>query len=175
MSLQTNITALVTAIGTDIKTLTTKQGDLTALNTTTKTSLVAAINELEAEIGGFAGGAAINDTAGDGVTTQTWSANKIFDELVALRSSILGGASAAYDTLLELETKFGEEATATANMLTAIGNRVRFDAAQTLDSAQKAQARTNIDAASGTDLTTLTTNIGDTSRNFVTDYTTAKA
>jgi len=47
MSLETRIIALATAIGADIKALTGKQGDLTALTTTTKVSLVAALNELD--------------------------------------------------------------------------------------------------------------------------------
>jgi hypothetical protein len=53
MSLQTRISDLITAIGTDIKQLRTfitgsSSGDLTALTTTAKTSVVAAINEVDA-------------------------------------------------------------------------------------------------------------------------------
>ena len=46
MSLETRIVALAQAMGADVKALTLSRGDLTALTTTTKTSLVAAINEL---------------------------------------------------------------------------------------------------------------------------------
>ena len=56
-----------------------------------------------------------------------------------------------------------------------MANRVRVDATQSFTSAQQAQARTNIDAASADDLATLTTNIGNTDHDFVADYTTAKA
>lgn len=51
MSLETRLIALAEAVGTDIKSLITKQGDLTSLNTTAKGNLVAAINELFGAIG----------------------------------------------------------------------------------------------------------------------------
>ena len=54
MSLQTRIADLITAIGTDVKQLRTwitgsASGDLTGLTTTAKTSVVAAINEVNAK------------------------------------------------------------------------------------------------------------------------------
>lgn len=56
MSLQTRLSDLITAIGTDYKQLRTwitgsASGDLTGLTTTTKTSLVAAINEVKGSAG----------------------------------------------------------------------------------------------------------------------------
>ena len=66
MSLEARIIALAQAVGADVKTLTAAQGSLSALNTTTKTSLVAAINELLTLIGGA--GAVIDDGAGNGNT-----------------------------------------------------------------------------------------------------------
>ena len=42
MSLESKLIALATAIGADVKALTLAQGSLSALTTTTKTSLVAA-------------------------------------------------------------------------------------------------------------------------------------
>ena len=61
MSLETRLVALAQSIGTDIKSLRTTQGTLSSLNTTTKTSLVAAINELMTLIG--SAGAVIDDEA----------------------------------------------------------------------------------------------------------------
>ena len=57
MSLQTKISELITAIGTDIKTLRTyitgsASGDLTGLTTTAKGNLVAAVNEVNAKPAG---------------------------------------------------------------------------------------------------------------------------
>ena len=63
MSLETRIIALAQAIGTDIKTLTIKQGDLTSLSTTAKGNLVAAINELYGAVGG-AGDLSVSGPAG---------------------------------------------------------------------------------------------------------------
>jgi hypothetical protein len=157
------IIALSQAIGADIKALTTKQGDLTTLSTTTKTSLVLAVNELFTLVGAAG---AIDDASGDGVLTKTWSANKIYDAIeaakTAVKTEILGGASAAYDTLGELQAiVLADEGLASA-MATSISNRVRFDAAQSLTTGEKLQACNNI-------------GIGDPDYNFVTDYNTAKA
>lgn len=105
MKLEQRLTLLASAVGADIKILTNKIGDLTSLETTAKTNLVAAINELYDAIGGA--GAQIDDSAGDGDTLVTWSANKIFDSIALakqqVQDAILGGASAAYDTLKELQ------------------------------------------------------------------------
>lgn len=69
MSLETRITGLATAIGADIKALTAKQGDLTALSTTAKGNLVAAINELYGRLAST--GAVIDDAVGDGAIAKT--------------------------------------------------------------------------------------------------------
>ena len=130
MSLQTRITALVNAIGGDIKSILAAQGNLANLTTAQQSSLVGAINELQAEINAISAGGntVINDAAGNGDTTVTWSANKIYDELEAYKASILGGAGAAYDTLLELQNELQDNDGAIANLMTAVGNRLRLDA-----------------------------------------------
>lgn len=176
MSLETRIVALAQAMGADVKALTAAQGSLTALNTTTKTSLVAAINELLTMIG--SAGAVINDSAGNGNTGVTWSADKIFDCIeaakVAIKSDILGGASAALDTLNELAAALGNDPSFAATIAAEVANRVRYDAAQTLTSPQQAQARSNIGAAAASDVASLTTGLGAYDRDYVADYNTAK-
>ena len=72
MTLEARLVALAQAVGTDVKSLTVNQGSLGSLATTSKTSLVAAINELFAAIG--SAGAAIDDGDGNGSTLVTWSA-----------------------------------------------------------------------------------------------------
>ena len=62
-----------------------------------------------------------------------------------------------------------------ATMTTALGFRVRVDAAQSFDATQQAQGRANIGAASATDVTTLTTDLGDLSTDFYAAYNAAKA
>ncbi|MDH0082748.1 hypothetical protein [Stutzerimonas stutzeri] len=164
MSLETKIIAVVQAIGADIKDLRTKQGDLTALSTTAKGNLVAAINELYGLLG--SSGAVIDDNAGDGATSVTWSANKIFDSIAAasaaLKNELVDGAGAALDTLKELADALNNDPNFAATIASEIANRVRYDAAQTLTAAQQLQACQNI-------------GVGNPERDFVADYTTAKA
>lgn len=176
MSLETRIVALAQAIGTDVKTLTVAQGSLSALNTTTKTSLVAAINELVTLIGSAA---SIDDSAGNGDTDVTWSADKIFDSIeaakTAVKNELVNGAAAALDTLNELAAALGNDPNFATTIAAEVANRVRYDAAQTLTSTQQAQARSNIGAAAASDLNTLTTGLGNYDRDYVADYTAAKA
>ena len=176
MSLETRLVALAQSIGTDIKSLKTDQGTLSSLNTTTKTSLVAAINELMTLIGGT--GASINDAAGNGDTTVTWSADKIFDTIEAAKTAVVNqltdGAAAALDTLNELATALGNDPSFATTIAGEIANRVRFDAAQTLTSPQQAQARSNIGAAAASDVSGLITGLGTYDRDYVADYTAAK-
>ena len=164
MTMETRLIALAQAIGADIKDVRVKQGDLTSLTTAAKTSLVAAINELKAAL--ESAGAAINDTAGNGATTVTWSADKIFDTIeaakAAVKSDLTNGAAAALDTLSELAAALGNDPSFAATMATALGNRVRYDDVQTLTAPQQLQACSNI-------------GVGDPAHNFVTDYTAAKA
>ena len=173
MTLEQRLILLAQAIGADIKTLTVAQGSLTSLTTTAKSNLVAAINELKSITDGLAGGgAAINDAAGDGDTTVTWSADKIFDSIAAakaaLKNELLDGAGAALDTLNELADALNNDPNFAATIAAEIANRVRYDAVQTLAEPQMAQARVNIGAQAASD-------VGDTDRDFVGDYNTAKA
>ena len=66
MTLKQRLILLAQAIGADIKALNISQGALTDLGTTTKTSLVAAVNELKGLIDGLTGSSVIDDGAGDG-------------------------------------------------------------------------------------------------------------
>lgn len=164
MSLESKIISLAQAIGADVKALRVAQGDLTSLPTTAKGNLVAAIAEIYGLLG--QAGAVIDDNAGNGATSVTWSADKIYDSLElakqAVKAEIIGGASEAYDTLLELQNLATGNASTAAALATAINNRVRFDEAQTLTTAQKLQACTNI-------------GVGDPEHDFAADYTAAKA
>lgn len=174
-TLEQRIISLAQAVGADIKDIRAKNGDLTALTTSTKANLVAAINELKNSIDTIGGAAAgINDAAGNGDTAVTWSADKIFDTIEAakqaVRDSILGGASAALDTLKELADALGNDPALAATISADLAKRVRFDAAQVLTGTERTQARDNIGAAAATDLTTLTTALGNLDHDFAADY-----
>ena len=164
MSLAARIVTLAQAIGGDIKTLTANQGSLSSLNTTAKSSLVAALNELHVAIGGA--GAQINDAATNGDTAVTWSADKIFDTIeaakLAVKNDLINGAGAALDTLSELAAALGNDANFATTIATELGNRVRYDAAQTLSAPQQAQACANI-------------GVGNPETDLAAAYTTAKA
>lgn len=160
MSLTTQISNLAVRVATECKSIRATTGDKTALTTTDKTSLVAAINELKSAMASAAG---ILDTASAGDTSHTWSADKIVAQLAAVKSEILNGAPAAYDTLLEIANQLATDDGAISGLLTAVGSRVAFDQAQTLTAPQKAQALANIGAISAAD-------VGDVTTNFVTSF-----
>ncbi|HXU28381.1 MAG TPA: hypothetical protein VN698_14210 [Bacteroidia bacterium] len=159
MSLQNRLTLVVQAIGADIKQLYLNDGDLTTLSTTDKTSLVNAINEIYTNFGSIT---EVDDTAPTSSTTKTYSASKLTDLLQDLKDSILGGASSAYDTLLEIQNLLGDDATAISGLITAVGNKVDYSVSQTLNSTQKLTASTNI-------------GVGDPEVDLLAIYTTAKS
>lgn len=156
-TLQVRLQDLATRVATETKSIRTllngNAGSNVALITTAKSNLVAAINELKTEVDSLAasGGATIND-ASSASTTQTYSITKILTEIAearaAVKAEILGGAGAAFDTLKELEDALAGSAGELTALTTALGNRVRFDAAQALTAQQKAQANTNMGSLS---------------------------
>jgi hypothetical protein len=166
---------LATAIGTDVKTLRTfltgsANGDLTGLATTAKNSIVAALNEVRAAAiaAGESGGAEINDAAP--ATGTVYSSQKTEDRITAAIQAIMGSSTpAALDTLDEIAAALADDQNFAATMTTALGLRVRVDAAQAFSAPQKAQARSNI----GADITSAET--GNTDQDLVAVYNTAKA
>lgn len=154
---QERITALAQAIASDIKTLTANQGSLTALTTTNKTSLVAALNELKTAI---ANASNINDGATN--TSATWSSQKINTAINSAVSALVDGAGTTLDTLKELADALGNDANFAATIATQMGKRVRVDAAQTFTVTEQAQGCANL-------------GIGNPDTDFVAAYNTAKA
>lgn len=151
-TLQVRLSDLATRISTEVKALRTllngNAADNSALITTAKGNLVLAINEVKNQANALAasGGATINDAATDS-TTQTYSITKIVTSIseaqAAVKAEILGGAGAAYDTLQELKDLLDGAETDLTSLTTALGNRLRFDAAQSLTAPQKVQVNTN--------------------------------
>jgi len=163
MSLQTRIAALISAVGGDIKTLTNRIGTLSGLNTSNKTNLVAAINEVKAVADAASGttpGATINDTAAS--TATVYSSTKTLSEINAAITALVNGAPGTFDTLKEIADELANTDTALDGLLTSVANRVRYDAAQALTTAQQKQASENI-------------GVGDPEVDLVALYTTAKA
>jgi capsid protein len=155
MSLATRIESLVIRVAQEFNDVRAKAGHLASLTTTDKSSLVAAINELQTAV---QSATAIDDN--QIAASSTYSSTKIVSLLDALKADILGGADAAYDTLLEIQQLLQSGTTGLDALLAAVNLRVRFDGEQTLNAAQQAQARSNIGAVAASD-------VGDTDTDFV--------
>jgi hypothetical protein len=162
MSLQVQLQNLATRMATECKSLRTllnnNAGNLNALTTAAKGNLVAAVNELQAEIEALtaASGAQIND-ASNASLTQTYSVTKILQVVQQAKDDLTNGAASALDTLGELAAALQNDPNVVANLVTAVGNRVRYDAAQALTTPQQLQACQNI-------------GVGDPETNFVTGF-----
>ena len=153
------ISDLATRMATECKSLRTlvnaNGADLSALTTTQKSSLVAAINELKTAVDNAGSSITISDSSSS--TTQVWSSSKVASEITAAKNALTNGAAAALDTLSELASALGNDANFASTVTTALGYRLRFDAAQTLTTGQKTQACANI-------------GIGEPDTDFVTTF-----
>ena len=155
MSLATRIESLVIRVAQEFNDVRAKAGNLANLTTTDKSNLVAAINELKAAV---SASTVIDDA--QVALTSTYSSSKIVSLLDALKSEILGGADAAYDTLLEIQQVLQSGTSGLEALLAAINQRVRFDAAQSLTAAEQLQARSNKGAVASSE-------VGNTDTDFV--------
>lgn len=133
MSQQTNIAAAFLRCVNAINTVAGRVGTLASLNTTDKTSLVAALNEVKASIPGAA--AVIDDLAT--ATGTTWSSTKIQTQITGAITALIAGAPGAQDTLAELAAQITALAQADNGLLS-------FAAAQTLTAQQQLQGCTNL-------------------------------
>jgi 23S rRNA pseudoU1915 N3-methylase RlmH len=183
MTLQQRLNALITSIGTDIKSLIQKQGDLVTLNTTSKSNLVSAINEVLTKEGDLStlsttaksnlvvainevfsiasSGASVIDDASTSATNKTWSVSKIKTEIALSITNLINGADGANDTLKELADQILALSQADTGLVSTAS-------VQSFTSPQKLQARQNIDAYGSVEL-------GDPDTDLVAIYITAKS
>ena len=143
LSLQTRISDLITAIGTDIKQHRTwitgsGSGDLTGLTTTDKTSIVAAINEVDAQsstppdasttVKGLIEIATLAEVATGTDTVRAVTPQGVRQERDAIKAEILGaGVPAALDTLDELAAALADDANYAASVTTALSGKQPLD------------------------------------------------
>ena len=92
MSLDNRLIALAQAMGSDVKALTLAQGQLSALNTTTKTSLVAAINEVDSHAD--ANAAAIAAETSRATAAEAQIASDLSDEVARATAAEQANAAA---------------------------------------------------------------------------------
>jgi hypothetical protein len=154
-TLQQNLETFADSVGDAVKDirvlLNGNQNSLSALNTTAKNNVVSSINELKAQLDAIP---LISDNTK--TLTSTWSSTKIHDEIVTALNGVLDNVPTALDTLKEIADAIGNDSNFAANILGQIDKRVRWDTAtQNLTPTQKTNARTNIDAASATDVGTV--------------------
>ena len=186
MSLQTRITALAQGIGDDIQLLLGQDGSLSALNTTDKTSLVAAINEVLANTA--AGALLATNNLSDLSDESTARTNldvrstaqitaEISSAVAAITLGSLGGldqsevdarvqlvvgaAPAALDTLNEIAAALGNDANFATTIANTLSQKVDFTTSQTLTTGQQLQACQNI-------------GVGNPETDFLTQYTTSR-
>lgn len=162
MTLRQRIDALVDAIGAEFKKVIGKIGSTDSLQTTERGSVVGAVNELKTRIdniGSGNSGAVIDDTAP--ASDKAYSSQKV-DSLIgaakaAVKSEILDGVDAAYDTLAEVARYIEQDKTGAASMAEAISKRLRIDESQTLSLSQKSAVEATL-------------NLGDTDADFVAKF-----
>ena len=158
-TLVVRISDLATRMATECKSLRTlvnaNGADLSALTTTQKASLVAAINELKTALDALGTPITISDSTSS--TTQVWSSSKVASEITAAKNALTSGAAAALDTLSELAAALGNDANFASTITTALSYRLRFDAVQALTTEQKTQACANL-------------GIGEPDTDFVTTF-----
>lgn len=163
MSLATNITNLATRIATELKAHKTlingNAVDLSALTTTSKSNLVAALNEVKASIG--LAGATINDATPSASTV--YSSDKVTNLVAVAVADLIASSPAALNTLDELAQALGDDPAFATTISTAMGLRVRVDAVQSFTAPQKAQGTANLGALS-------LVQSGDPDTNFVTGF-----
>ena len=171
--LVTTINLLATTLGNDIEALLSAQGDLTALTTAQKSSLVGSINELKSQIGNIDLTSLINDSTTGADTT--WSSEKIDAKIDAAVNALVNGAPGAMDTLRELAAEITSNDGQLNQLLAAQAKRVAVDKAQSFSDAEKAQGRDNPGAAGASDVSALSNQLGDVDgADFVATYRTAK-
>jgi hypothetical protein len=91
-----------------------------------------------------------------GIANTADLATKSYADTAAANAAagVVNAAPAALDTLNELAAALGNDASFSTTTATALGNRVRVDAAQSFNGTQQAQARSNIGAAAATHAST---------------------
>ena len=149
------ISNLAQTIGTDVKQIIANIGDLTALTTTEKSSLVLALNELKAALGSIDLTKIIDDEQTK--TNLTWSSTKISNAISTAVTNLVNGAPEALDTLKELADAIDANQDAITALQTIAAGHVKYDAEQTLTTEQQAQARSNIGAVSTDELAAVET------------------
>lgn len=151
-NIQAGFNALVTGVNNVKALIGPGATPLTALTTTDKSNVIAALNELKSSIDSVSAsvGATIDDATTN--TTNAWSGSKISTELAAATQNaidaIVDGAPAAKDTLVELITFIDANEGSIVTMLAEQAKRVAVNQAQSFTAAEKIQGNANLGSVS---------------------------
>lgn len=174
--LQTKLELFATQVGKDIKGLNGKTGTLTTTTSSLQTQVTNAqtgisnnqtdITKLKSDVKALQDGKIdvnslmsdirsnlIKDTSASANTV--YSSTKVNDLIIAAKNELLNGAGTAYDTLKELGDLINANKDTISSLQQLAANHVSFTTAQSLTDTQKNQARSNIAAASATEVSTL--------------------
>lgn len=132
MSLKTNVENLAQSVGNELKKtrvlVNGNANDLSALTTTAKTNLVAAINEVASAIGDA--GAVIDDAV---ISTLTvWSSDKTDAEIDARIAALVDAAPGTLNTLNELAAALGDDPNFATTVTNNIASKVSLTGNETI-------------------------------------------
>lgn len=193
MSLATNISNLATRIATEVKSLRTlingNATDLSGLNTTSKTNLVSAINEVNTAVSNIDVSSQLAELIDDTgtSTSNVWSSSKTSSEITSAVAAVVDAAPAALDTLNELAAALGDNANYAGTITTALAEKakdsdvVKLASDQTIAGVKTFSTSPVVPDASfaiakvsglqaALDAKASATNVGDTTTNFVTSF-----
>lgn len=129
------------SIGIDVKDLRDRVGSLNSLTTEDKSSIVAALNELNGTIG-----QSIIDDSLESGNNRTYSIDKLKTTVDAAISILTDGTDDTNNTLLKLSNLVGQAVADLNNATDSIDDKVSYTA-QNKDEDSKSVARLNIGAA----------------------------
>ena len=149
MSITSKSTQALELLASKLVVLHNEHGDLQALLTTEKGTLVGSLNELKnaIDLAISSSGAVIND--GVTATDSVWSSSKVDSEIVSKIAAALEG-----EDLSDL-------AASVAALAAADNNLVSVESSQSFTSAQQSQGRANLAAASAASVSLLVADIGN--------------
>ncbi len=176
LNLYQSMLDLATAVATDVNTLYSGQGTLSNLGTNTKTSLVAAINEVVTRVNTLqsqvdALGQPFDNNVSNS-TTKGWTSSKIVSYLnsaiTTAKQDILGGVPpTTLDTIKELADALANDEVLVNQVIASLATKVSFTDNQSLTETQKTTARTNIGAASQSLLATISDQVSSNISSIV--------
>lgn len=175
LTLEQRILALAQTMGTELKATRNLVGVLSALGTTSKNSVVDALNEVLEKLNKVDPSDIIKDGDTSGAKT-TYSIDKITALIASMRADLLSTISGGItDTTLDTLKEIADflKGNAAGGLVDSLSKRVSVSGAQSFDAAQQKTGRDNIGAAAAADLTALSSAIGNPDKDFAGAFTAA--